>query len=60
MLSNPDTAGAFVKQLTRKDESTGQTYLQLPVANEKVVEQVVQMLAGLFKGLTADPTKRNG
>jgi SNF2 family DNA or RNA helicase len=39
----------LVKSLTRKDEATGQTYLQIPVENEAAVKNAITLIAGLFK-----------
>lgn len=41
----------LVQSLTRKDESTGQTYFQVPVENEAVIKNAITLLAGLFKGI---------
>lgn len=51
VLNDAAATENLVKSLTRKDESTGQTYLQIPVENEAVVKNAVTLLAGLFKGL---------
>jgi superfamily II DNA/RNA helicase len=51
MLSDATATENLVKSLTRKDEATGQTYLQIPVENEAVVKNAFTLLAGLFKGL---------
>ena len=50
ILSDASATEQLVQSLTRKDESTGQTYLQIPVENEAVVKNAVTLLAGLFKG----------
>jgi hypothetical protein len=49
VLSQPAGAKQLVEQLTRKDEQTGQVYLQVPVASTTVVEQAVNLLSVLFK-----------
>ncbi len=51
-LSDEGATEDLLKSLTRKDESTGQTYLQIPVENEGVVKNAITLLAGLFKGIT--------
>ena len=51
VLSDASATENLVKSLTRKDEATGQTYLQIPVENEAVVKNAFTLLAGLFKGL---------
>ena len=51
VLSDAAATEDLVKSLTRKDESTGQTYFQIPVENEGVVKNAFTLLAGLFKGL---------
>jgi len=51
VLSNSSATDNLIKSLTRKDEATGQTFLQIPVENETVVKNAVTLLAGLFGGL---------
>jgi superfamily II DNA/RNA helicase len=50
VLSSPASTQQLVNSITRKDEQTGQTYLQIPVANADVVQQAVNLLGALFKG----------
>jgi SNF2 family DNA or RNA helicase len=50
ILSDATATENLVQSLTRKDENTGQTYLQIPVENEMVVKNAITLLAGLFKG----------
>jgi SNF2 family DNA or RNA helicase len=50
ILSDPIASENLVKSISKKDEATGQTYLQIPVANDGVIKNVVGLLAGLFKG----------
>lgn len=52
VLNDAKTTENLVQSLTRKDEISGQTYLQIPVENEAVVKNAITMLAGLFKGIT--------
>ncbi len=52
VLSDPKATESLVQSLIKKDETTGQTYLQIPVDNEVAVKNVVGLLAGLFKGFT--------
>ena len=51
VLSEPTATEQLVKSLTKTDESTGQTYLQIPVENEAVIKNAFTLLAGLFKGI---------
>jgi superfamily II DNA/RNA helicase len=51
VLSDSAATDNLIKSLTRKDEATGQTYLQIPVENEAVVKNAVTLLAGLFGGM---------
>ena len=51
VFSDAAATESLVQSLTRKDESTGQTYLQIPVENEAVVKNAITLLAGLFKGI---------
>jgi SNF2 family DNA or RNA helicase len=51
VLSNARATENLVQSLTKKDEATGQTYLQIPVENEMVIKNTVALLAGLFKGM---------
>ena len=48
VLSDSNAMESLVKSMTRKDESTGQTYLQIPVENEGVIKNAFTLLAGLF------------
>ncbi|HFA50887.1 MAG TPA: ATP-dependent helicase [Bacteroidetes bacterium] len=48
-LSSPEKTQQLVSSLTAKDEKTGQTYLRIPVENEAVVSNALQVLGGLFK-----------
>ncbi|HEX5150332.1 MAG TPA: DEAD/DEAH box helicase [Parafilimonas sp.] len=49
ILSDATATESLVQSLTRKDEGSGQTYLQIPVENEAVIKNAVTLLAGLFK-----------
>jgi hypothetical protein len=51
VLNDVKATEALVQSLTKKDEATGQTYLQIPVENEMVIKNTVALLAGLFKGI---------
>jgi superfamily II DNA/RNA helicase len=51
VFSDAAATESLVQSLTRKDESTGQTYLQIPVENEAVVKNAITLLAGLFTGI---------
>lgn len=50
VLSDAAATDNLVKSLTRKDEATGQTFLQIPVENEGVIKNVFTLLSGLFGG----------
>jgi SNF2 family DNA or RNA helicase len=49
VLSDTKATENLVQSLTKKDEATGQTYLQIPVENEAVVKNAFALLAGLFQ-----------
>ena len=49
-LSDPEETQKLVRNLTEKDESTGQTYLKIPVDSEAMVTQALQLLGGLLRG----------
>jgi hypothetical protein len=51
VLSDAKATESLVQSITKKDETTGQTYLQIPVENEMVIKNTVALLAGLFKGM---------
>ena len=51
VLNDSTATENLIQSLTRKDEATGQTYLQIPVENEAAVKNAFALLAGLFKGL---------
>lgn len=50
VLTDKDATEQLSKTLTRRDEATGQTYLQIPVENEGVIKNMVSLLAGLLGG----------
>ncbi len=52
ILADAKATENLVQSLTKKDESTGQAYLQIPVENEAVVKNAFTLLAGLFKGIS--------
>lgn len=47
-LSNPESTQKLVSSLVQKDEKDGRAYLKIPVENEKVVENVLNLFAGLM------------
>jgi superfamily II DNA/RNA helicase len=51
IFSDSSATENLVKSITRKDESTGQSYLQIPVENEAVVKNAITLIASLFKGM---------
>ncbi len=50
-LSDKEATAKLVRSITERDEATGQTYLKVPVDNEKTVESAITMLGTLFKAL---------
>lgn len=48
-LSDKQATEKFVASLVEKDENTGKTYVKIPVENEKMVENAVNMLSGFLK-----------
>ncbi len=48
-LAEPESAQALVNSLVEKDNTTGKSYLKIPVENEQVVTNALSMLSGLFK-----------
>ena len=50
-LSDKEATAKLVSSITERDEATGQTYLKVPVENEKTVESAITMLGTLFKAL---------
>jgi len=52
VLTDAKATENLIQSLTKKDETNGQTYLQIPVENEAVVKNAFTLLAGLFKGLS--------
>jgi superfamily II DNA/RNA helicase len=50
-LSSPESTKQLVDKLTEKDKVSGQTYLKIPVGNEQVIENVLQLVGGFLKGL---------
>jgi hypothetical protein len=39
---------ARINRIVQKDEKDGKTYLKIPVENEKVIENVLALFAGIF------------
>ena len=50
-LSDQEATARLVSSITERDETTDQTYLKVPVENEKTVEDAITMLGTLFKAL---------
>jgi len=50
-LSSPEKTQELVQSIVATDETTGQTYLKIPVENAAVVENAVKLLGGLLAGL---------
>ncbi len=51
VLNDAKATENLLQSITKKDEATGQTYVQLPVENEAVIKNAFSLLAGLFKGM---------
>ncbi len=47
-LQNPQKTAELVNSLVQKDEHSGQTYLKIPVQNQEVVNNALQVLGSLF------------
>ncbi|HTE11070.1 MAG TPA: DEAD/DEAH box helicase [Chitinophagaceae bacterium] len=52
VLNDAKATENLIQSLTKKDEVSGQTYLQIPVENEGAVKNAVGLLAALFKGFS--------
>jgi SNF2 family DNA or RNA helicase len=50
-LSDPVETQKLVSSLVQKDEKDGKAYLKIPVENEKVVENVLSLFAGIIGGM---------
>ncbi len=50
-LRDKEATTQLVNSITERDEATGQTYLKVPVENQKTVEDAITMLGTLFKAL---------
>ena len=50
-LSDKEATAELVNSITEHDKSTGQTYLKVPVENQKTVGDAITMLGTLFKAL---------
>jgi SNF2 family DNA or RNA helicase len=51
ILSNPESTARLVNKITETDTATGQTYLKLPIANTRMVENALKLISGLFGGM---------
>ncbi len=50
-LSDEQATRRLVNEIVEKDEHSGKTYLKIPVEDEGVVQNAVQLLGGLLKNL---------
>lgn len=50
-LKSPEKTQELVSSIVKKDESTGKTYLQIPIDNQEVVSNALNVLGSLFGGL---------
>ncbi|OMP77977.1 helicase [[Flexibacter] sp. ATCC 35208] len=48
-LSNQDAVEKLTATITETDQTTGQTYLKLPIESKQTVEKALHLLSGLFK-----------
>lgn len=51
VLSDSKATEDLIQSITKKDETTGKAYLQIPIENEAVIKNAFTLLAGLFKGM---------
>ncbi|HUT43462.1 MAG TPA: DEAD/DEAH box helicase, partial [Desulfobacterales bacterium] len=47
-LSSTEATQQLLSSIMQKDEKDGKTYLKIPVENEKVIENALVMIAGIF------------
>lgn len=47
-LASPEKTAELVSSITEKDEKTGQTYLKIPVENQEVLTNVLNLVGQLF------------
>lgn len=47
-LSSAEATQQLLSSIVQKDERDGKTYLKIPVENEKVIENTLALLAGIF------------
>lgn len=47
-LSSAEATQQLLSSIVQKDEKNGKTYLKIPVENEKVIENVLALIAGIF------------
>jgi hypothetical protein len=47
-LSSPEATQQLLASIVQKDEKDGKTYLKIPVENEKVIENALTLLSGIF------------
>ncbi len=50
-LADPTATEQLVSSLVQKDQTTGQTYLKIPVQNEEIIAQGLEALTGLIKSI---------
>lgn len=49
VLNDKDATQRFAQSLMRKDDNTGQTYLQIPVESEAIIVNAVELLSSLLR-----------
>jgi len=47
-LSSPEATQQLLSSIVQKDEKDGKTFLKIPVENEKVIENALALLSGIF------------
>ena len=47
-LASPEKTAELISSITEKDEKTGQTYLKIPLENQEVLTNVLNMVGQLF------------
>ena len=51
ILQSPEKTADFVKNITEKDEKSGQTFIKIPVANEDFLQNTLKMVGQFFEKL---------
>jgi superfamily II DNA or RNA helicase len=51
VMKDQESMKNFIASVVRKDESTGKSYLTIPVENEKIIEDALNAFAGFLKNV---------